>query len=177
LRKENCFLLGHISRKHGYKGEVIAVFDTDRASDYENLESVFLEVQGELVPFFIEALARNSKGHFIIQFEEIEDGEQAEKLLGRELYLPEQVLPPLSGKKFYFHEVEGFSMIDTRLGNIGLCKGVLERSSQPIFIIDHPSGKEVLIPAVDEFILEIKRSEKQILLDCPEGLVEVYTDA
>lgn len=177
MRKESCFLLGHISRKHGYKGEVIAVFDTDRASDYENLESVFLEIQGELVPFFIESLARNSKGHFILQFEEIEDGAQAEKFIGRELYLPVQVLPPLSGKKFYFHEVEGFEMIDQRLGSIGLCKSVLERSSQPIFIIEHPSGKEVLIPAVDEFIDEIKREQKQILLNCPEGLVEVYTDA
>lgn len=177
MRKENCFLLGHISRKHGYKGELIAALDTDRASDYENLESVFLEIQGELVPFFIEALARNSKGHFILQFEEIEDGEQAEKFIGREIYLPMEVLPTLEGKKFYYHEVIDFEMIDTTLGSIGTCLNVLDNSSQAIFLIQHPSGKEILVPAVDEFILEINREKKQISLECPEGLVDVYLNA
>ncbi len=177
MRKENCFLLGHISRKHGYKGEVIAALDTDRASDYENLESVFLEIQGELIPFFIESLARNSKGHFILQFEEIEDGDAASKFIGREIYLPIEVLPPLEGKKFYFHEVIDFEMIDQTLGSIGTCINVLDNASQNIFLIKHSSDKEILIPAVDEFILEIKRTEKQILLDCPVGLVELYLNA
>jgi 16S rRNA processing protein RimM len=177
LRKESCFLLGHISRKHGYKGEVIAVFDTDRATEYENLESVFLEQEGELIPFFISGLARNSKGHFILDFEEIEDGPSAEKLIGRELYLPLQVLPPLEGKKFYFHEVIDFEIIDKTLGKIGKCTNVQDRSAQPIFVIQHSTGKEILIPAVDEIIIEIDRVNKQIELNCPEGLIALYLDA
>ena len=52
MRIEDCFQLGHISRLHGFKGEVVAVFDTDRPEAYENLESVFLEDRGELIPFF-----------------------------------------------------------------------------------------------------------------------------
>ncbi len=176
MRKENCFLLGHISRKHGYKGELVAVFDTDRANEYEQLESVFLETRGELVPFFIESLARNSKGHFILRFEGVEHAAEAEKLLGRALYLPKEVLPPLSGKNFYYHEVEGFEMLDQAAGNLGVCKAVIDRSAQPIFLIEHPSGKEVLIPAIDEFIEHIAREKKQILLNCPEGLVALYLD-
>ena len=70
MRKEDCFYLGHISRKHGYKGEVIAVFDTDQKENYTALESVLLDIHGELIPFFIEEMAMNSKGHFILGLED-----------------------------------------------------------------------------------------------------------
>ena len=83
MRKEDCFYLGHISRKHGYKGEVIAVFDTDQKENYTALESVLLDIHGELIPFFIEEMAMNSKGHFILGLEDVVTDEDAEKLIGR----------------------------------------------------------------------------------------------
>ena len=130
MRKEDCYQLGHISRLHGYKGEVVAFFDTDQPQNYYELESVFVDVRGELVPFFIEEIATNSKGHFIIRFEDVSP-EEAENLVGHELYLPLNFLPPLDGKKFYFHEVVDFEMKDDKLGSIGKCAEVIDSSSQP----------------------------------------------
>lgn len=172
MRKEDCFQLGHISRLHGYKGEVIAVFDTDQPQEYLELESVFVDVRGELVPFFIEEMAQNSKGHFILRLEDVEPDEAA-KMVGYELYLPAEVLPPLEGKQFYFHEVIGFAMIDAQLGTIGVCENVIDSSAQPLFkIMDGET--EILIPAVDEFIQSIDRDKQEIHLNCPEGLIELY---
>lgn len=173
MRKEDCFYLGHISRKHGLKGEVIAVLDTDQNEKYRNMESVFLLLQDELVPFFIDEIALNSKGHFILKFEDIEDVEESDKLIGRELYLPLDVLPPLNGKAFYFHEVINFKVLDKTEGEIGLCKDVNDNSAQPIFEIQNDL-EEILIPAVDEFIVEINREKKEIHLDCPPGLIDLY---
>jgi 16S rRNA processing protein RimM len=173
MRKEDCFFLGHISRKHGYKGEIIAVFDTDQNEKYRDLESILLLVQDELIPFFIEELAQNSKGHFILRLEDVESQEDAEALIGREIYLPLEVLPPLSGKAFYFHEVIGFEMVDHEKGSIGHCVSVNDQSNQPIFHIQNGSI-EILIPAVDDFIDSINREEKKIFLRAPEGLIDIY---
>ena len=172
MRKEDCYQLGHISRLHGYKGEVVAFFDTDQPQNYYELESVFADIRGELVPFFIEELATNSKGHFILRLEDV-DPEEAERLVGSELYLPLTFLPALDGKKFYFHEVVGFTMIDSEVGPFGTCQEVMDSSAQPLFkVLD--GDKEILIPAVDDFIDRIDRDKKEIHMHCPPGLIELY---
>lgn len=172
MRKEDCFYLGHISRMHGLKGEVIAVLDTDRPEAYIELESVFVDNRGELIPFFIEEVATNSKGHFIIRFEDLSP-EETEGLVGSELYLPLSQLPPLSGKAFYFHEVIGFKVLNNK-EEIGTCTKMMENGAQPLFVIESPSGDEILAPAVDEFIIAIDRARQRIELDLPQGLLELY---
>lgn len=172
MRIQNCFYLGHISRVHGYKGAVVAVFDTDRPEAYTELESVFVEDHGELIPFFIEGLARNSKGHFILDLEDI-DGPSAEKMVGRELWLPLDRLPPLSGKQFYYHEVIDFALYEGK-NCIGHCRKILEQAAQPLFVVEGLQGEDILIPAVDSFIVSINRAEKKIELQLPEGLLELY---
>ncbi len=172
MRKEDCYQLGHISRLHGYKGEVIAVFDTDQPQNYFELESVFVDVRGELIPFFIEEMAQNSKGHFILRFEDVTPAE-ATTMVGYDLYLPSEVLPPLTGKQFYYHEVIGFKMIDATVGPFGTCQDIIDSSAQPLFrIMDGET--EILVPAVDEFIESIDREKQEIHLNCPEGLIELY---
>ncbi len=172
MRKEDCFLLGHITRPHGYKGELVAVFDTDQPERYKELESVFVEDHGELVPFFISKLDQNSKGHFILQFEDIELYDSIQ-LVGKNLWLPLSLLPPLSGKKFYYHEVIGFSVSDQREGPLGTCEGIIDNTPQPLFQI-LSEGREILVPAIDEFIVEIDRSNQSLILKCPEGLVDLF---
>lgn len=173
MRKEDCFYLGHISRKHGLKGEIIAFFDTDRKENYTNLESILLLIHDELVPFFIEESAQNSKGHFILKLEDVATLEEAESLIGRELYLPLSILPKLSGKAFYFHEVIGFTVYDSEFGEVGICKDVQDHTAQPIFLIKRNTS-DILVPAVDQFIESIDRENQKILLNCPPGLIELY---
>lgn len=173
MRIDDCFQLGHISRLHGFKGEVVAVFDTDRAEAYETLESVFLEDRGELIPFFIDGLARNPKGHFILKFEEVDDEPTAKSLIGSSLWLPMEILPPLEGKNFYFHEVVGFALLQDGV-EIAKVLEVLENAAQPLFKAQSPEEKEILIPAVDEFIIEIDRANQSISVQLPEGLLELY---
>jgi 16S rRNA processing protein RimM len=92
---DDCFLLGHIVKTHGIKGQVVAFFDVDYPEDYDDLESVFLEQQGRLIPFFIDKMEPVQKGRFIITFEDIKTIEQAEKLRNVSLYLPLDELPEL----------------------------------------------------------------------------------
>ena len=99
--------------------------------------------------------------------------EDLERLLGRELYLPLELLPPLEGNKFYFHEIIGFEVIDSEKGNIGKILGVYENAPQPLLSIDC-EGKEILLPIIDEVILNVDRQAKQMSVKSPEGLIELY---
>ncbi len=89
------------------------------------------------------------------------------------MYLPLQLLPKLTGNKFYYHEVIGFSIHDTEKGRIGIITSINDRSAQPLFVID-ADGKEVLIPMIDEFIQKVDRTKKEIILQIPQGLIDLY---
>lgn len=173
MRKEECFYLGKIAKKFSFKGEVLIYLDTDEPEQYEELESVFVEFNKNLVPFFIENSSIH-KGDFLrVKFEDIDSEQDADELIGSHIYLPLSMLPKLEGNKFYFHEVIGFDVIDKRLGNIGKIVSINDSTSQPLFEILF-NEKEILIPMIDHFIVEVNRKEKKIILNTPEGLVDLY---
>ncbi len=173
MRKEDCFYLGKIVSKHGYKGEVLVKLDTDEPEVYENMESVFVALGHSLVPFFIGQCRLHKSSLLRIRFEEIKDEEGANSIMGSKLYLPLQMLPKLSGNKFYYHEIIGFQVEDEKHGLIGIITGVNDMSSQALFEIKKET-KQLLIPISDEIIIRVDRESKTIFVKTPEGLVDLY---
>ncbi len=173
MRKKDCFYLGKIAKKFSFKGEVLIYLDTDEPEVYENMESVFVELNRNLVPFFIEK-SQIHKGDFLrTKFEDIDSEQDADEIIGCEVYLPLSMLPKLEGNKFYYHEIEGFSVEDIRLGNIGKLIRVNESQIQPLFEIEFKEAT-ILVPVIDNFIVEVNRQEKKLILNTPEGLVDLY---
>jgi len=176
MRKEDCFYLGKIAKKFSYKGEVLAWLDTDEPELYENLESVFVEIHKHLVPFFIQSSSLHKNDFLRVRFEDIDNEDDADGIMGCDIYLPLDQLPKLEGDKFYFHEVIGFTAEDQRLGEIGTIVGINDSSAQPLFEIK--KGEiEILIPMIDHFIVKVDRDNKKIILDTPDGLIDLYLDA
>ncbi len=173
MRKEDCFYLGKIVSKYSFKGEVLVKLDTDEPEIYENMESVFVSLGNNLVPFFIDRCRLHKSALLRIDFEEVKDEAAADKILGSELFLPLQFLPPLTGNKFYFHEVIGFTLMDEAYGDIGIIKAVNDSASQELFEVDK-DGKELLIPINDDIITKVDRDSKTIYVKTPEGLVDLY---
>ncbi|WP_188369857.1 ribosome maturation factor RimM [Muriicola marianensis] len=175
MRKEECFYLGKIVSKYSFKGEVLIKLDTDEPETYENLESVFISLGNSLVPFFIAQSRLHRSNLLRVDFEEISNEAEADKIIGSEVYLPLDRLPPLSGKKFYYHEVIGFSLVDSEYGDIGTIVSINDSAAQALFVADK-DGKQLLIPINDEIITEIDRTEKTIFVKTPEGLVSLYLE-
>lgn len=169
-----CFQLGYIVKTHGIKGQVVAFFDVDFPEDYEDLESVFLEQQGRLVPFFIDNMEAQQKGRFIIKFEDINTIEQAEKLRNTALYLPLDELPELEEDQFYFHDVIGYTVVDANHGDLGIVKEFYDLPQQQLMAMEY-MGQEMLIPVIDEIFLRADHDTKKLHINLPEGLLEVYT--
>ncbi len=175
MRKEDCFYLGKIVKKYSFKGEVLVKLDTDEPELYENIDAIFIDLRGSLVPFFIEDSQLHKSDLLRLKFEDITSEKDADAILKSDLYLPLELLPKLEGNKFYFHEVIGFSMVDKSFGNIGIIKSINDSTAQALFEVDR-DGIELLIPMNDEFIVEVNRETKTITVDTPEGLIDLYLE-
>lgn len=173
MRKEECFYLGKIAKKFSFKGEVLIYLDTDEPGLYENMESVFVELHNHLVPFFIEKSSLHKNDFLRVKFEDVDSEDAADEIMGCELYLPLSFLPKLEGNKFYFHEVIGFQIEDQRLGIVGTIVSINDSTAQPLFEVLHDE-KEIFIPMIDQFLVKIDRKNKKVIMDLPEGLVEIY---
>lgn len=175
MDRDDCYQLGHIVKPHGLTGELQAIFDVDQPEAYDNLESVLLEIKGQLVPFFIDSL-RITENRTLLGLEGVDTVEDAEQYRGIKLYLPLDNLPPLeSEEQFYYHEVLGFSVEDTQKGHIGTVTGVYDTGPQALLAIDH-QGNEVLVPIVEPLVQKVDRSEKKLYVTLPEGLLDLYAD-
>jgi 16S rRNA processing protein RimM len=173
MQKEDCFYLGKIVSKYSFRGEVLVKIDTDEPELYDNMESVFVSLRNNLVPFFIKKCRLHKSSLLRIDFEEITNEDDADRIMGSELYLPLSFLPKLTGNKFYFHEVIGFTMIDSVHGDIGSIQSVNDTTSQALFEVQK-NDKQLLIPISDEIITKIDRDNKTIHVTTPEGLVDLY---
>ncbi|WP_299710309.1 ribosome maturation factor RimM [uncultured Tenacibaculum sp.] len=173
MQTKDCFYLGRIVKKHSFKGEVIIKLDTDEPHLYKNLESVFVELGNNLVPFFIEKSSLSKSTMFRVKFEDVDSEADAEAIMKAGIYLPLTLLPKLTGNKFYYHEVIGFTITDKNFGDVGTITNINDSAAQPLFEIDR-DGIEIFIPMIDDFIIKVDRENKTIAVETPEGLIDLY---
>ena len=166
LLRENC-------KKYSFKGELLIKLDTDQPELYENLDAVFISVRNTFLPFFIESSQLHKSDLLRVQFEDVENEADADALLKSDVYLPLELLPKLEGNKFYFHEVIGFTIKDINYGKVGILKSINDSTAQALFEIER-DGIEILIPMNDEFISKVDRENETILVETPEGLIDLY---
>jgi len=175
MLKKECFYLGKIVSKFSFKGEVLIKLDTDDPEAYTEMESVFVDYNDNLVPFFIERSYLHKSDLLRAKFEDVDTEEDAEDLMKCDLYLPLTLLPELDGDKFYFHEIIGFTVEDVDYGTVGKIVSINDTTAQSLFEIEK-DGKQILIPMNDEFIEKLDKKNKIIFLKTPEGLIDLYLD-
>ncbi|MBO7544789.1 MAG: 16S rRNA processing protein RimM [Bacteroidales bacterium] len=172
MKKEDCFYLGRVAKTHGLKGEVTIKLEVDDPSAYLEMKHFFLEINKVLTPFFVERITPNGD-KFFVKVQDVKTIEQAQNLLGKSVYLPMEMLPKLSGKQFYFHEIVCFTVVDTEKGELGPVTEVLEYPTQAILQVKK-GEKEILIPIIDEVIQNVDRDKKILTITAPEGLIDMY---
>jgi 16S rRNA processing protein RimM len=162
--------IGYISKTHGLKGHLILRLNELVRIDEEGIKSIFLELNGSQVPYFIEECRPNNAG-YIIKLETIDVVETSKKLIGKKAFaLTDFILEEEESLK----EFIGYTIIDSKLGNVGIISDVDEKTDNVIIKVMHPSGKEIILPFNNDFIIEIDDDLKTIYFDAPEGLIEMY---
>jgi len=172
VTKDDCFQLGKITKTHGVQGEVVFFLDVDMPELYETMDSVLIEIKGDLVPYFIESISVN-RNRGIVALEGVETIEEAQKLINCELYLPLENLDELEEGQFYFHDIVGYQVRDEKLGDLGTVRTVYSVPPQDLIAMDY-QGKEILIPVNDELTPSADREQKILHVRLPDGLVDIY---
>ena len=132
--------------------------DVDDPQNYLEMESVFIKLNENLVPFTIDSIQLRPKKQAVVRFHDVNETDDAELFVGSLLFLPLSNLPPLTGNKFYYHEITGFAVIDKEKGPIGFIEDVLDLQHQAIMQI-RQGDKEILVPISDDIIQKVDRKE------------------
>ena len=169
MKKEEHFFLGYISRKHGYKGAFNIKLEA--VATYRELNCLFIKINGNLVPFFIDSFRLKKREIALVKLEDINSEQEVQELIGKEVYLP--LKHQEKNQKNELKSLIGFSVIDQNHGDIGVVVDIIENASQKLFYIE-TDGMSILIPVVEEFIQKIDK--KVIYLHTPDGLIDLFLD-
>lgn len=173
IRKDDVYLIGKLTKTHGLKGEVNFQF-TDDVWDTTDSDYLICEVDGILVPFFIDEYRFRSDTTALVKFEDIDSADTAQFLVNSDVYFEKKYQEELDEDEVSLNYFIGFTMIngddDSIIGEI---VDIDDNTENWLFIVERANGDEVMIPAHEEFISEIKQEERQMVMDLPLGLLEL----
>ena len=162
-----------MGKAHGLKGKINFQF-TDDVWDRADCDYIICEVEGILVPFFIEEYRFRSDSTAIMKLEDIDTLEATQMLVNSPVFIEKKYQEELDDDEVSLHYFIGFQMLDGDSGTpIGTITDIDDKTDNWLFIVTRPDGSEVLIPAHEEFIAEIRQEEKTMVMDLPIGLLEL----
>lgn len=170
IKKEEVFKIGIINKPHGVKGEVSFTFTDDIFDWVEDCDYLVLLLDGILVPFFIEEYRFRSDNVALVKFEGIDSTEKARTLTNVEVYYPVKFMDDQEEISSWNYFI-GFRVEDIHHGCLGTVVDVDDATMNVLFVIEN-GDEEVLLPAHEEFILDIDRKKKILKVDIPDGLLD-----
>lgn len=170
INREEIFPVGKLEKTHGLGGELSFTFTTD-VFDTAEADFFVIEMDGIFVPFFIESYRFKSDTTGLIKFEGVDSEQKARELSSRELFLPNQFLSQMDESEIGLEYFVGFCLMESN-ETIGIITGVDESTENALFVVER-DGEELLIPAVDDYILEIDHENHFLHMELPEGLLDL----
>jgi 16S rRNA processing protein RimM len=160
--------LGKVIDTHGLRGELKVRTHPEDREALLAASRVFLRRPGEQPSPRILAKARNNRGYVVIQFEGCEQIGQVTSLVGQEVLVAAADIRRTAGRLFWF-ELSGLRVVDQQRGDIGVLDDMFVTAAHGIYVIQGPLG-EVLIPAIEPFVLGLDREAGVLRVDVPDGL-------
>ena len=168
IKQEEVYRIGRLGKTHGVKGEVSLQFDDD-IFDRMDADYLVLELDGILVPFFIEEYRFRSDTVALIKFEDVDTQQRANELTGCDVYFPRALAANDEGE-VSLSLLVGFDLVEANGGTtIGRIAAIDDTTANLLFELE--DGR--LIPANDDLIRDIDTKRKTIKMEIPEGLLEL----
>lgn len=172
IRREDVYKIGRLGKPHGVKGEMSFMI-VDDVFDRVEADYVLLDVDGILVPFFLEEYRFRSNENVLVKFEGIDTQEQARSYTGCDVYFP-RALSDSGGEDMTLAEIIGFSLVDASTGRVvGTIRRVDNQTINVLFEVVSPEGKELLIPASEDLVRGVDAEKKMVMVSLPEGLLQL----
>lgn len=167
IRDEEVYKIGVIGKTHGVKGELNFTFSDD-VFDRVNADYIILRIDGILVPFFIDEYRFRSDDRVLITLHDIDTAEKAQNLVGIEVFFPFALSDKSREDVICFNDLIGFTV-----EGLGTVTGIDDYTDNILLEVRTDEGKQILIPAVEEFVESVDYDKKIIKVQLPEGLLEL----
>lgn len=168
IRKEEVYKIGKLGKAHGVKGEISFLFDDD-VFDRADADYLILDMDGILVPFFIEEYRFKTDDNALMKFEGIDSQERARELTGCDVFFPREMAED-DDMQMSWAAIVGFELIDATSGKTaGRIASVDDTTINILFELE--DGK--LIPASEELITQIDTKKQQLFIKLPEGILDL----
>jgi 16S rRNA processing protein RimM len=174
MKIEDCFRIGSILKTKGLKGEMQLYVDFDNLADI-NITGIFIDLSGKLVPYFVESIKFQQKNAAYLYLEDVDTIEKASLLVKKDIYLSNKLKPKKKKSDFTLKDLKGFTAVDENEGELGEITAIHEYPQQLIAAVTY-KGCEVLFPLNEEIIKGIDVVKEIVLIDLPEGLLDIYLD-
>lgn len=171
MTESEVYKIGLLTRVHGLKGELNFSF-TDDVWDRADAAYLVLKVDGILVPFFLEEYRFRSDNVALVKFQDVDSSDDAQEFVGCEVYFPHELTPEETPEEFRWSYFSGFQIIDEAMGVLGTVSHVEDSTANVLFYVEGAKG-EIIIPAAEEFILDIDHQERIVTMYLPEGLLDL----
>lgn len=168
IRKEEVFKIGRLGKAHGVKGEVSFQFDDD-IFDTADADYLILELDGILVPFFMEEYRFRSDSVALVKFCDVDTQQRASELTGSDVYFPRELAEEADDAPSLSRLI-GFSIIEAETRQeVGTIAAIDDQTQNILFELE--DGQ--LLPASDDLITSIDTKLQQITMHIPEGLLDI----
>ncbi len=172
IKTSEVYKIGKLGKPHGVKGEITFACNDD-VFDRTDTDYLVLDMDGILVPFFMEEYRFKSEETVLVKFEDINSEDQARELTGCEVYFP-HALADNDEENMTWAQIVGYQLVDINSGKtMGTIKSVDDSTINVLFEIETPDGDDVLIPASGDLIKDVNMDERTIQYDLPEGLLDL----
>jgi 16S rRNA processing protein RimM len=171
IEKHTCRQIGVVVKTHGIAGEVVIRLFDEFSIDDMDAEYVFLDLDGGLVPFYLEEAREKKQSDVLVKLEQLKSDDAALRVIDALVYVEKSEQEDNEADApFSAYQLVGYECQAVGHGSIGKIVAVQEISKNPLFEIDN-NGEELLIPIVDHFIADIDDEQQLVIFDLPEGLI------
>ncbi len=168
IRPEEVYRIGRLGKAHGVKGEVSFQFEDD-IFDRMDADYLVLDMDGILVPFFMEEYRFRSDSLALVKFCDVNSQERASELTGCDVFFP-RALAEEDDEQLSLASLVGFDIVEAdKNKKVGVIAAIDDSTANVLFELE--DGR--LIPATDNLIMEINTKERTIKMEIPEGLLEL----
>jgi 16S rRNA processing protein RimM len=170
-RSDELFTVGKIVNTHGLKGEVKVYPYTSAKEDFEEFDYLLVKSGKDSYERIEVEWNRYVKDMVLAKFEGYDHINDIMRLKDKEVFFPRSEYDDIEDGEYYVVDLIGLEVVDEARGRIGVLKDILQNRSQDLYVVKCDDGREVMIPAVDEFILDIDMDKKRMSVKLIEGLI------
>jgi 16S rRNA processing protein RimM len=167
IKREEVYKIGRLGKAHGVHGEVTFMFDDD-VFDRVEADYLVLDVEGILVPFFMEEYRFRSDSTALVKFEDVDTQERARELTNTDVYFPLALTDDEAPVSHSF--LVGFDLVDAN-GNVkvGRIASIDDTTANILFELEDG----LLVPAAEELIANIDKKKRQVVMNLPSGILSL----